>query len=177
MEKILIPTSFGAAIIEASEVSMAKSKSSRQRSCFKRQAKIPTSMESQDKKRDSVERIRTFAIEAMTITIEQGLHAYCRQRALAPFHRLSKETIAAETAEAAESVLRELARALRAERARKGHWSYDLNRQIGLTIAYRSEKLRANRILKARRETACPCQAKVDSSRAVRPRLPTSSAP
>ncbi len=57
--------------------------------------------------------------------------------ALARFHRLSAQTIAAETTDAAQEILRELARALRGERARMGHWTYDLNRHIGLMIAYR----------------------------------------
>ena len=86
------------------------------------------------------------AKRALNFTLDRGLHAYNRQMALARFHRLSAQTIAAETTDAAQEILRELSRALRGERARMGHWTYDLNRHIGLMIAYRSEKARADRI-------------------------------
>ncbi|OBS53003.1 hypothetical protein A8B73_08710 [Methylosinus sp. 3S-1] len=59
---------------------------------------------------------------------------------------MSSETIAAETPQAARAVLREIERALRGERARAGHWTYDLDRHIGLVVAYRAEQARAERI-------------------------------
>lgn len=101
------------------------------------------------------------AKRALNFTLERGLTTYNRQTALAPFHRLSAQTIAAETTDAAQEILRELARALRGERARMGHWSYDLNRHIGLMIAYRSEKARADRILGATdRSSSSKCVGK-----------------
>jgi hypothetical protein len=112
----------------------------------------------------SAERMRASALNAMTEAIEEGEREYERRKALARFHRLSSETIEAETPEAAQAVLREIARALRAERARMGHWSYDLNRHIGLTIAYRCEKARADRISQERRETHCRRHAKTSES-------------
>jgi hypothetical protein len=48
--------------------------------------------------------------------------------------------------------MREIARALRAERAPMGHWSYDLNRHIGLMIVYRCERSRADVIARRRRD-------------------------
>lgn len=86
------------------------------------------------------------ALEA-ALKAEPG--AYRQIEFLRRFHRLAPETIGSETAEDAQAVLRELERALRAERARAGHWSYDLNRHIGLLSAYRAEKARAKRIAKA----------------------------
>lgn len=77
--------------------------------------------------------------------------AYRRQEFLRSFHRLSSETIAAETAGAARVVLREIERALRAERARAGHWTYDLDRHIALVVAHRAERERAARLARAER--------------------------
>jgi hypothetical protein len=36
---------------------------------------------------------------------------------------------------------------MRRERARRGHWSYDLNRHISLFVAHRAETARLNRLL------------------------------
>lgn len=83
---------------------------------------------------------------ALRTTLEASAGAYRRKEFLRAFHRLSAQTIAAETREAAGAVLRELERALRAERARAGHWTYDLDRHIGLLVAYRAEQARARRI-------------------------------
>jgi hypothetical protein len=45
---------------------------------------------------------------------------------------------------ACRTIVARLARALRAERTRgrAGHWTYDLNRHIGLHQAYRAERAR-----------------------------------
>lgn len=94
-------------------------------------------------------RLRAAAAGALEAALDAGLKDYDRRRALARFHRLTPETVAAETPQAARAVLRELQGALRAERARIGHWSYDLNRHIGLLVAWRAEKARCDRILRA----------------------------
>ena len=36
---------------------------------------------------------------------------------------------------------------MRGERARRGHWSYDLNRHISLLVAHRAETARLHRLL------------------------------
>ena len=50
-------------------------------------------------------------------------------------------------------MLKELERALRAERARAGHWTYDLARHIALLVAYRAEQERASRLAGAARRS------------------------
>lgn len=97
----------------------------------------------------SSQRMFDRARGALEAALEAEPDAYRRIKFLRRFHRLAPETIGSETAEGARAVLRELERALRAERARAGHWSYDLNRHIGLLSAYRAEKARAKRIAKA----------------------------
>jgi hypothetical protein len=89
---------------------------------------------------------RRAAAGALAAALTAGVSVYDRNRFLARFHRLSPQSIKGETAEAAGAVLRELERALRGERARAGHWSYDLNRHIGLLAAFRAEKARFERI-------------------------------
>ncbi|BGE86976.1 hypothetical protein Ms3S1_34120 [Methylosinus sp. 3S-1] len=90
--------------------------------------------------------LRQRARDALSVTFDAALAAYRRNEFLRCFHRLSSETIAAETPQAARAVLREIERALRGERARAGHWTYDLDRHIGLVVAYRAEQARAERI-------------------------------
>lgn len=102
-------------------------------------------------------------MRAVVVAVDECARNYNRNKALAPFYRLSKKTIETETVEAAQEVLREVACALRSERARMRHWSYDLNRHISLTIAFRCEKSRAERI--ARRS------AKYVEIQARRPRV------
>jgi hypothetical protein len=95
---------------------------------------------------NALQRLARAAPNALDATLVAGVAAYDRASALRRFHRLDPETIASETPRAARTVLREIERALRAERARAGHWSYDLNRHIGLLVAYRAEKARLERI-------------------------------
>jgi hypothetical protein len=90
---------------------------------------------------------------ALRTTLEASTAAYRRKDFLRSFHRLSSETINAETIDASRMVLREIERALRAERARAGHWTYDLDRHIGLLVAYRAEQARAERITRDNRVT------------------------
>jgi hypothetical protein len=91
------------------------------------------------------------ARDAMQSRLAASAGAYRRRDFLRSFHRLSSETIAAETVDAARVVLREIERALRAERARAGHWTYDLDRHIGLVVAHRAEQERAARLARAER--------------------------
>lgn len=93
------------------------------------------------------DRLKAAAGGAVDSALTAGLAGYDRREALARFHRLSIETILSETPEAAREVLREIERAMRVERARKGHWSYDLNRHIALLVAHRTETGRLARLL------------------------------
>lgn len=92
------------------------------------------------------DRLRRAARPAAEAAIAASHATYDRQFALMRFHRLSLEIIAMETPEAARAVVREIERALRAERARRGHWTYDLNRHIALVVAHRAESERAARL-------------------------------
>lgn len=94
----------------------------------------------------AIERLKAGARPALHGALDAGLAGYDRRMALARFHRLSHETIASETPGAARAVLREIKDALRVERARAGHWSYDLNRHIALLVAHRAETARLARL-------------------------------
>ncbi|MGD9541649.1 DUF6477 family protein [Methylocystis sp.] len=84
---------------------------------------------------------------ALDAALASGEKSYDRVSALSRLHRLSPETIASESPDAARAALKEIERAMRGERARRGHWSYDLNRHISLLIAHRAETARLNRLL------------------------------
>ncbi|MEF3367911.1 DUF6477 family protein [Methylocystis sp. 9N] len=92
-------------------------------------------------------RFEAEARSALDAALAAGLEGYDRLSALARFPRLSAEIIASETPQAARSALKEIERAMRSERARRGHWSYDLNRHIALLIAHRAETARLHRLL------------------------------
>ncbi len=83
---------------------------------------------------------------ALEATLTAGGAAYDRSVFLRRFHRLAPETIESSAPEAARAILAQLERSLRQERARIGHWTYDLNRHIGLLVAYRAEKARSERL-------------------------------
>lgn len=90
----------------------------------------------------AVGRLKAHARPAVEAALDASLAGYDRRHALSRFHRLSRETILSETPEAARAVLREIEQALRKERARRGHWTYDLNRHIALLVAHRAESAR-----------------------------------
>lgn len=101
------------------------------------------------------ERLKIAATGALESALAASLAGYDRRQALARFRRLPIETIRSETPAAAREVLREIERAMRVERARKGHWTYDLNRHIALLVAHRAESARLARLIAetvARRE-------------------------
>jgi hypothetical protein len=85
---------------------------------------------------------RAPAEAAVNAALRAGVAAYDRRTALARFPRLSRAVIDSGDPAAARAVLREIETALRRERRRAGHWSYDLNRHIGLLTAYRAEEER-----------------------------------
>jgi len=98
---------------------------------------------------DRPARFATAAGVALDAALAAGQKGYDRVSALSRLHRLSPETIASETPDAARAALKEIERAMRAERARRGHWSYDLNRHISLLVAHRAETARLHRLLKS----------------------------
>jgi hypothetical protein len=72
---------------------------------------------------------------------EAGAAAYSRARDLPKLIALWPHELDDESPEGMFRVLGKLRRALRAERRRglAGHWSYDLNRHLGLLSAYKEE--------------------------------------
>jgi hypothetical protein len=70
-----------------------------------------------------------------------GASAYVRVRDLPSLIPLWPSELKDETPAGRLRVLAKLRRALRAERRRgiSGHWSYDLNRHLGLLSAYKGE--------------------------------------
>jgi len=93
-------------------------------------------------KRMALESLSTAAGGAVEAALQAGLAGYDRRSALMRLHRLSTETIVSEAPAAARLVVSEIERAMRRERARAGHWSYDLNRHIALLVAHRAESAR-----------------------------------
>jgi hypothetical protein len=87
------------------------------------------------------ERIGSAAARAIDETVRAGAEAYDRLRDLPKLARIDIGICVADNAESAAAIVARLQSALRAERnrARSGHWTYDLNRHIALAQAYRAE--------------------------------------
>ena len=75
-----------------------------------------------------------------------GARAYSRARDLPKLIALWPYELDDHSQEGTFRILAKLRRALRAERRRalSGHWSYDLNRHLGLLSAYKGELARFN---------------------------------
>lgn len=86
----------------------------------------------------------------------EGGESSAAKRIFGPMVDAGASAYADESLEGRQRILAKLRRALRAERRRAlaGHWSYDLNRHLGLLSAYKGElgALRARR-----RETQPAC--------------------
>jgi hypothetical protein len=82
------------------------------------------------------------AAESLAAVLATGVEAYDRDRHLPRLIPIGPAELADQRPEARRAVLARLARALRAERnrGRAGHWTYDLNRHIGLKQAYEAER-------------------------------------
>jgi len=93
--------------------------------------------------------IRRNADAAIAGVLKAGAEDYDRTRDLPRLTRLAPCDFQSNTIDASMTILARLERALRAERnrARSGHWTYDLNRHIALRQAYlaESERLRVLR--------------------------------
>jgi hypothetical protein len=76
--------------------------------------------------------------------ITNGREAYERNRMLVRLLPVGPDEITGAEPETTRRIVLKLARALRAERARgrAGHWTYDLNRHVGLMQALKAEQER-----------------------------------
>ena len=79
---------------------------------------------------------------AVARAVAAGVTDYDRNRHLPRLIPVDPATLADDSTEARQRIVALLARALRAERTRgrAGHWTYDLNRHIGLKQAYAAER-------------------------------------
>lgn len=86
--------------------------------------------------------VRESALRALRRTVEGGAGCFDRGRMLPRLLPVGPETVADTSAAGRLRVLRLLARALRGERrrGRAGHWSYSLDRHLGLAQAWRAER-------------------------------------
>jgi hypothetical protein len=87
--------------------------------------------------------IKSAAAKATLLeVIAAGVEVYDRERHLPRLLPLEPKDLEDSRPEARRAILARLARALRAERnrGRAGHWTYDLNRHIGLRQAYAAER-------------------------------------
>ncbi len=116
---------------------------------------LPGERDAERTLRRAERRLAQEAPAALDASLRASLEKYDRKRALAAFHRLTHEIIDSETPAAARRVLDEIDCAIRRERARRGHWTYDLNRHIALHVAQRAERARLVR-LRARLPTTEP---------------------
>jgi hypothetical protein len=84
--------------------------------------------------------------------IANGRETYERGRMLVRLLPVGPDEIAGGEPETTRRIVLKLARALRVERARgrAGHWTYDLNRHIGLTQALQAEEERLAAIARER---------------------------
>ena len=86
--------------------------------------------------------IRSAAKATLLRVIAAGVEVYDRDRHLPRLSPLEPKDLRDSRPETRRAIVARLARALRAERnrGRAGHWTYDLNRHIGLRQAYAAER-------------------------------------
>jgi hypothetical protein len=85
---------------------------------------------------------RIAAENAVSKTLRAGEKAYVRERDLPALIRVGSLTELTRSPAGTAAIIARLESALRAERnrARSGHWTYDLNRHIALRQALLAEK-------------------------------------
>jgi hypothetical protein len=86
-------------------------------------------------------RLRIRAWHAVRATVAEGAGRY-RRAHLNRLLPIGPDELAQEGPEATRAIIARLEQALRSERARCGHWTYDLNRHIGLAQACKAERAR-----------------------------------
>jgi hypothetical protein len=103
-------------------------------------------MPSEQSGQRQVQRIEAHAHRVIERTVRAGAEVYDRIRDLPRLTRLAPYEYREDTLDTALKITARLQSALRAERnrARSGHWTYDLNRHIALRQAWlaESERLR-----------------------------------
>jgi hypothetical protein len=106
--------------------------------------------------------------------VDAGAGCYLRARDLPRLIALWPREIADQSSQGSLLILSKLRRALRAERRRAlaGHWSYELNRHLGLMTAYKAElglmrraKFRPNRIAPAEAQSTAVAVAPATEQR------------
>ena len=85
---------------------------------------------------------RRAAYRAVDGVIANGRDSYERSRMLVRLLSVGPDEITGAEPEVTRRIILKLARAVRLERARAGHWTYDLNRHIGLVQALKAEEER-----------------------------------
>jgi hypothetical protein len=92
------------------------------------------------------------ASRPLAAAIRVGAEEYDRRRHLPRLIPVDPSLLEAPDLAAQRWIVARLARALRAERnrGRAGHWTYDLNRHIGLKQAYAAERAALGRRREAR---------------------------
>ena len=95
-------------------------------------------------RRRARETIEPEARRSVTITVDGAVELYDRARHLPRLITIGPDEIKDDSPAARRAILTRLARALRAERnrGRAGHWTYDLNRHLGLKQAHAAERQR-----------------------------------
>lgn len=85
-----------------------------------------------------------FPTSPLRTIVEKGAALYRRDVVLPRLLPLGPEDLSPDTPAVASRICALLARALRQERnrGRAGHWTYSLDRHIGLAQAYRAERAR-----------------------------------
>ena len=98
------------------------------------------------------------AATSLAHTIKAGAKDYNRASDLPSLIRWDPFAGIPESAEGVAEIVARLERALRAERnrARSGHWTYDLNRHIALRQAYLAESERLKALRSGRRAAPVP---------------------
>jgi len=105
---------------------------------------MPKGPRSQVKRRAGRPLFLERAQAAIAGSVRAGARNYDRKRDLPGLIRIDPRAAAAETVAEVETIVARLERALRGERnrARSGHWTYDLNRHIALRQAHLAESER-----------------------------------
>lgn len=87
---------------------------------------------------------RQASRRSVAIVVDGASEGYDRARHLPRLIPVGPDDIADDSPAGRRAILSRLARALRAERTRgrAGHWTYDLNRHLGLKQAYAAERAR-----------------------------------
>ena len=91
-----------------------------------------------------------YAWHAVDVMLETGAACYRREVMLPRLLPIVAKELADSSEENTKKLCLRLVAALRRERGlgRAGHWTYDLNRHIGLLQAYRAERTRLERYRK-----------------------------